>query len=91
MTPERVRLCLQSAPRIGGDVFLKFFAHGAPERDAEALLGQDLPLVLQELERLSRERGFALHYVAAWETRRALDAIVEGRAFPASSPIPKPG
>jgi hypothetical protein len=76
VTVERVRLWVQSAPRIGGDVFVKLFAHGAREDNAEALLGRDLPFVLRELERLGLQRGFELRYVTAWETRQAIDAAV---------------
>ena len=83
VTVERVRLWLQSAPSIGGDVFVKLFAHGAREDNAEALLGRDLPFVLRELERLSRPGGFELRYVSAWETRQAIDAAAGQASRPA--------
>jgi hypothetical protein len=83
IAPERVRLCLGAAPRIGDDVFLKFFAHGAPEHNAKALLDRDLGVVLQEVEHLSRTRGFELRYASAWEMRQAIDAAVEKTPQPA--------
>jgi hypothetical protein len=83
VTVERVRLWVQSAPRINGDVFVKLFAHGAREDNAEALLGRDLPFVLRELERLSLQSGFDLRYVSAWETRQAIDSAVGQVSRPA--------
>ena len=83
VTVERVRLWAQSAPRIGGDVFVKLFAHGAREDNAEALLGRDLQFVLRELERLSRQSGFEFRYVSAWEMRQAIDVAVGQASRPA--------
>ncbi len=78
VTAQRVRLWLQSAPQIGGDVFVKLFAHGAKENNAEALLSADLPLALQEFERAAKESSIELYYVSAWEMRRAIEAIERG-------------
>jgi hypothetical protein len=76
VTVERVRLWLQSAPRIDGDVFIKLFAHGAREDNAGALLDRDLRFVFRELEIQALLGGFDLRYVSAWEMRQAIDAAV---------------
>jgi hypothetical protein len=78
VTAQRMRLWLQSAPKIGGDVFVKLFAHGAKENNADALLRADLPLVLQEFERTAKQSGIELYYVSAWEMRRAIESIERG-------------
>jgi hypothetical protein len=78
VTAQRVRLWLQSAPNIGGDLFVKLFAHGAKENNAEALLCADLPLALKELERTTKESSIELYYVSAWEMRQAIGAIEHG-------------
>ena len=77
VTSQRVKLWLQAAPSLGSDVFIKLFAHGAKERNAEALLGRDLPFALAELGRLAREEGFQFFFANAWEFRKAIDAAVD--------------
>ncbi len=75
VTSRRVGLWLDAAPRIGADVFVKLYAHGAREDNAAALLGRDLDFTFTELERLSVERGFELRYTSAWEMRQAIEAV----------------
>jgi hypothetical protein len=75
VTSQRVKVWLEAAPSIGNDVFLKLFAHGAKEHNADALLGRDLPFALAELDQLSREKGFQLCFVTAWEMRKAIEAV----------------
>jgi hypothetical protein len=79
VTEQRVRLWLRSAPRIGSDVFIKLFAHGAREDNADALLKVDLPVVLQEFARAAKQNGIELYYASAWEIRRAIRAIESGQ------------
>jgi hypothetical protein len=74
-TPYRVRRWLRVAPRIGNDVFIKLYCHGALESNAEALLLQGgldrlFDLLLEEC----RRAGHELRYVSAWEMRQAVDA-----------------
>lgn len=82
VTPERVRLWLKVAPRIGEDVFIKLFAHGAPESNAEALLTRDLPTVFRELRRVSAEQGMAFYFVSAWQMRQVIDALSQEKDPP---------
>jgi len=77
-TPYRVRRWLELAPRIGRNVFIKLHAHGALERNAEALLlkgGLDRLFELLAME--CRRCGHELHYVSTWEMRQAVDRAGE--------------
>lgn len=71
----RVDLWLELAPRIGGDVFIKLFAHGAQESNARSLLGGDLDRLFSDLEAVCRERSLHLSYVSAWEMWCAVEAL----------------
>jgi hypothetical protein len=74
---HRVKLWMRTAPRIGGDLFLKLFAHGAPEKNAIPLLREDgiLDRVLEYLADECRERHAQLLYVSAWQMWRAIEAV----------------
>ena len=71
VTRERVRLWLEHAPRIGNDIFIKLFAHGALEVNAEALLGGDLDRAFAYLKAAVGLRHWQLHFVSAAEMARA--------------------
>ena len=79
-TRHRVTLWRRTAPRIGGDVFIKLFAHGAPDRNAEALLADDgvLDRTLRYLKDDCRHTGTQLFFVSAWQMWMAVDAIRRG-------------
>jgi hypothetical protein len=78
-TAYRVERWLDLAPRIGGDVFIKLFAHGAQERHSSALLLEGgLDRLFTLLAEGCRRRGYALRYVSTWEMRQAVDAAVRG-------------
>ena len=70
----RVKRWIDVAPRIGGDVFVKLFTHGAQERNSTALL---LEGGLDETFRLAaaecRRRGYEYRFVSTWEMRMAID------------------
>jgi hypothetical protein len=78
-SPYRVRRWFDLAPRIGEDLFIKLYTHGAPERNLTALLGAGLrdtfTLVKEEAERL----GASLYFVSAWQMYRAIVAIGRGK------------
>jgi hypothetical protein len=79
-TRHRVRLWKRVAPRIGGDLFIKLFTHGAPEKNAEPLLADDgiLDRTLHYLESDCRCAGERLFFVSAWHMAVAIDAIRRG-------------
>ena len=77
---HRVALWRRAAPRIGDDVFIKLFAHGAPEKNAEPLLADDgvLDRTLRYLKEDCERSGTQLFFVSAWHMRTAIDAIRRG-------------
>lgn len=70
----RVKRWIDVAPRIGGDVFVKLFTHGAQERNSTALLlegGLDETFHLVAAE--CRRREYEYRFVSTWEMRMAID------------------
>lgn len=79
-TPYRVRRWLELAPRIGSDIFVKLYTHGAQERNSNALLlngGLDRLFELTAAE--CRRQGRELRFVSTWEMRQAVDAAAAER------------
>ncbi len=76
-TAGRVRLWLDYAPRIGGDVFVKLFAHGAPEKQAKALLGGGLDAALRLMAEQCRAARVELRFSSAWEAARRIRELAE--------------
>jgi hypothetical protein len=73
---HRAHLWAAAAPRIGDDVFIKLFTHGAPEKNSVPLLeggalGHTLDYVTEEARRLDAQ----VLYVSAWQMWKAIDAI----------------
>jgi hypothetical protein len=75
-TPYRVKRWLDLAPRIGDDIFIKLFAHGAPEYNADALLGGGLQNMFRYLHQAADERQLELHWATAFEMYRAVKNLV---------------
>ena len=72
---NRARLWLQLAPRIADDAFVKLFAHGAQEKNANALLAGGLDLTIRSLQSACTEAKCELYFVSAWEMRLAIEAV----------------
>jgi hypothetical protein len=79
-TRHRVALWTRTAPRIGDELFVKLFAHGAPEKNAEPLLADDgvLDRTLRYLADDCLRSGTQLFFVSAWHMWTAIDAIRRG-------------
>jgi hypothetical protein len=74
-TPYRIQRWLDLAPRIGSDIFIKLYTHGAQERNSKALLLEGgLDRLYALLPQECRRRGHELHYVSTWEMRQAVVA-----------------
>lgn len=74
-TPYRVQRWLELAPRIGGDIFLKLYTHGAQERNSSALLlNGGLASLFTLLPQACKHYGLQLRYVSTWEMRQAVDS-----------------
>jgi hypothetical protein len=80
VTRHRVRLWTRVAPRLGEDLFIKLFAHGAPEKNAMPLLADNgvLDRTLRYLKDECRRKGARLFFVSAWHMRTAVDAVRQG-------------
>jgi hypothetical protein len=78
-TAYRARRWLDVAPRIGSDIFVKLFTHGAQERHSDALLvkgGFDDLFRLIAAE--CRRRGYEYYFSSAWEMRQAVEYAWKG-------------
>ncbi len=79
-TPYRVERWLALAPRIGNDIFIKLYAHGAQERNSSAmLLNGGLERLFPLLVDACGRYGHQLRYVSTWEMRQAVDAAAAGK------------
>ncbi len=82
--PQRIRLWLEVAPRIGSHAFIKLFAHGAQERNSDVLLGGDLDALFEGLKAECSALGIVLHYVSPWQMWRRVERLRQ-RLDPAPS------
>jgi len=71
----RARSWFRFAPRIGGDVFLKLFTHGAQEQNAANLLNGQLNLCLQDLEEECSRSRSELCFATAYELWAAVQRV----------------
>jgi hypothetical protein len=71
----RIRLWMSHAPRIADHAFLKLYAHGAQEQDAEWLLGGGLDQTFTQLNTECHAQGVVLHFVSAWNMWRVVEAL----------------
>lgn len=80
VTRHRVTLWKRAAPRIGEDLFIKLFAHGAPEKNAGPLLADDgvLDRTLRYVIQDAHRSGTEVFFVSAWHMWVAIDAIRRG-------------
>ena len=87
-TPYRIQRWLELAPRIGSDIFLKLYTHGAQERNSSALLLQGgLDRLFTLLPQACKQHGLQLRYVSAWEMRQAVDSAARQTLNPAPHQI----
>ena len=82
-TQYRVKRWINLAPRVGDDLFVKLYGHGAREDNAEGLLGTNskpggLAEMFRWLQQEAAERGLELHWASAFEMYRAISALVGG-------------
>jgi hypothetical protein len=75
---SRVSTWLDCAPRLGDDIFVKLFTHGAQQRNADALLEGELDCCFEQLSAECAARGLELYYVSAWDMFRAIESVRKG-------------
>lgn len=78
-TPSRARQWFDLAPRIGDDVFIKLYAHGAPEKNLEPLLDGGLANLFRWVAEEADRRGIEIHWTTAWQMYQAADSLINGR------------
>jgi hypothetical protein len=73
-TPYHISRWLDLAPRIGQEIFVKLYTHGAQERNSSALLEKGgLNDLFRMLGEVCGARGYRWYSVSAWQMRRAVD------------------
>jgi len=77
-TAYRARRWFDLAPRIGENMFLKLYTHGAHEPNLESLLSKDLYDLFSLARAEAAHRGAQIHFVSAWQMYLAIDAITRG-------------
>lgn len=86
---DRADRWLDAAPRIGNEIFVKLFTHGAPEKNATPLLGGDIAAAIEQVRRACRSRGWRLAHATAWDCFCAIEATRQGLA-PDPHDLPTP-
>jgi len=74
-TPYRVARWLEIAPRLGGDIFIKLFTHGAQERNMVPLLESQLASLFTTVAAECRRRQLEFYFVSAWQMYQAIMAL----------------
>jgi len=74
----RTRSWIRLAPRIGGDIILKLFTHGAQTGNAEALLNGGLDALFEDLTAECERQNLELHYASPWAVRLVIDGLSRG-------------
>ncbi|MDE3106143.1 MAG: hypothetical protein KGK08_13310 [Acidobacteriota bacterium] len=92
-TPYRIRRWLDLAPRIGDDIFIKLYAHGAREDNAGALLGDrsrtgSLEQMYRWLHQICCERGLEVHWSSAYEMYCAAMQLMQPPVTPTQGSVP---
>ncbi|HEY8061518.1 MAG TPA: hypothetical protein VID74_01915 [Gemmatimonadales bacterium] len=74
--PSRARAkhWLDAAPRIGNDLFVKLYTHGAPEKNSGPLLEGFIDGAVNHVRAECRRRGHRLRFATAWEFCQAIAA-----------------
>jgi len=82
-TPGRVRFWLRTAPRIGADVFVKLFAHGAQERHSSVFFeGGLLDELYTSIRLVCQDEGIEYRFPTAFEMWEAIAGLTEAGSGP---------
>jgi hypothetical protein len=74
-TPYRVQRWFDLAPRLGSDIFIKLYTHGAQERNSSVLLNGALQQTFAMVAGEAPARGCEFYFVTAWQMYLAVDAL----------------
>jgi hypothetical protein len=75
-TPSRVKHWFDLAPRIGDDIFLKLYTHGAQERNMEPLLNGGLHNLFEWFAAEADRRKIEIHWATAFQMYQAAEALI---------------
>jgi hypothetical protein len=82
-TPERLATWVEQHVHVAGRpewTFVKVHAHGAPEANAEAMLGDPIAKLHRALASYNDGKSWQLHYVTAREMYNVARAAMDGHA-----------
>ena len=85
-TQARVSGWFELSPVIGGDLFLKLYTHGGPDRNREPLLNGGLKDMFSRIAEEADRRGIEIHWATAWQMYQAANALIHGQ-----HPVPVQG
>jgi hypothetical protein len=77
--PARAAAWLAAAPRVGNNVFVKLFTHGAAEKNARPLLGGAIERTVEHLRAATHRRGWRLAFATGHEMWQAIEAARRGQ------------
>jgi len=86
-TPSRVHRWFDLAPRLGDDIFIKLYTHGAPDRNLEALLKDGLSDMFRWIAEEADRRGIEVHWATAWQMYQAAARLIYGRDIASDPPV----
>jgi hypothetical protein len=68
----RSRVWLNTAPRVGDNIFIKLHTHGTQDRNMGPLLDGGLDTLFTAMEAECQAAGLRLHYATAWDVYNAI-------------------
>ncbi len=83
-TPYRVKRWFDLAPHVGNHIFIKLYAHGAREDNAQALLGEGntpgiLPSMFHWIQQEALKRNLLLHWTSAYAMYSAIHNLAHSK------------
>jgi hypothetical protein len=79
ITKHRVSRWFDLSPRVGSNVFIKLYAHGALESNAATMLGGELGQLFKFVHEEADRRGMEFVYSTAWQMYEAILGLCKGR------------
>jgi hypothetical protein len=74
-TAYRAKRWVELAPRIGADIFVKLYTHGAQERNSSVLLHDGLESAFRLIAAEAHRRNCNVYFVSAWQMNLAVHAL----------------
>ena len=84
-TPARARQWFDLAPRIGEDLFIKLYSHGAANKNLEPMLQSGLRNLYNCVAEEAERRGIEIHWATAWQMYQAAAGLIHPLSIQAES------